>query len=54
MVCPGDTVLQLPETGIVRIGGGVQQDGEQLVAVKAGVARQAKSGQIWVQGRQKR
>jgi hypothetical protein len=55
VVCPGDTVLQLPETGIVRIGGGVQQDGERLIAVKAGVLQQSKNGQtLWVQGRQRR
>lgn len=114
VVCPGDTVLLLPETGVVRIGSGVQQasgqaggscaapvlatwpaqngwrlgvwaadwprllpplltgavrcaraalrsallalqDGERLVAVKAGLLQQApKSGQLWVQGRQKR
>ncbi|GAB4813358.1 hypothetical protein N2152v2_000404 [Parachlorella kessleri] len=55
VVCPGDTVLQLPETGVVRIAGGVLQDGERLVAVKAGVLQQAKNGQVlWVQSRQRR
>ena len=55
VVCPGDTVLQLPETGVVRIAGGVLQDGERLVAVKAGVVQHAKNGQVlWVQGRQRR
>ncbi len=47
--------MTLPETGVVRIGGGVQQDGEQLIAVKAGVVRQApRSGKLWVEARQKR
>ena len=47
--------MALPETGVVRIGGGVQQEGERLVAVKAGVLQQApKGGKLWVEARQKR
>lgn len=54
-VCPGDVLMALPETGVVRIGGGVQQEGEQLVAVKAGVLQRApKGGKLWVEARQKR
>lgn len=44
----------LPEMGVVRIGGGVQQDGEELVAVKAGVLQQARGGKLWVEARQRR
>ena len=54
VVCPGDEVARLPETGVVRIGGGVQQEGGALVAVRAGVLRQAPSGKLWVEARQKR
>ena len=40
---------------MVRIAGGVLQDGERLVAVKAGVLQHAKNGQVlWVQSRQRR
>ncbi|EFN53535.1 hypothetical protein CHLNCDRAFT_59733 [Chlorella variabilis] len=54
-VFPGDVLMALPETGVVRIGGGVQQDGELLVATKAGVLRrEAKGGKLWVEARQKR
>jgi hypothetical protein len=53
-VCPGDVLMSLPETGVVRIGGGVQQEGEVLVATKAGVVQQAKGGKLWVEARQKR
>lgn len=53
-VCPGDVLMGLPETGVVRIGGGVQQAGEALVAVKAGVLRQARNGKLWVEARQRR
>ena len=54
-VCPGDAVLALPETGVVRIGGGLQQEGAVLVASKAGVVRQApRTGKLWVEPRQKR
>ena len=46
--------MQLPEVGIVRVGAGVQQDGDVLVACKAGVLQQSKEGKIWVQGSQRR
>ncbi|KAL4424272.1 hypothetical protein ABPG75_001573 [Micractinium tetrahymenae] len=53
-VCPGDRLMALPETGVVRIGGGVAQEGEQLLATKAGVLRRARGGKLWVEARQKR
>ena len=54
MVCPGDVVVQLPETGVVRIGGGLLQDGAAILAVKAGFLRAARGNKLWVEGRQKR
>lgn len=47
-------VLQLPETGVVRIGAGLQQEGDRITAVKAGFLRQARGGKLWVEGRQRR
>jgi exosome complex component RRP40 len=55
VVCPGDAVLRLPPAGVVRVGGGLRQDGDHLVALKAGVLRQApRAGALWVAGRQRR
>ena len=54
VVCPGDNVLLLPKSGVVRIGGGVQQAGDSLVAIKAGRLRSTKNGKLWIDGRQKR
>eukprot|EP00887_Chlorella_sp_A99_P007047 scaffold2.g7047.t1 len=54
VVLPGDEVMRLPETGVVRVGGGLQADGEALVAVKVGTLQQAKNGKMWVESRQKR
>lgn len=53
-VCPGDVLMALPEAGVVRIGGGVQQEGRALVATKAGVLRQERNGQLWVEARCRR
>ena len=47
-------VLTLPESGRLRVGGGLQPDGEHLVASKAGILRASKAGKLWVEGRQKR
>ena len=54
VVVPGAEVLTLPESGRLRVGGGLQPDGEHLVASKAGVLRATKAGKLWVEGRQKR
>ena len=54
-VCPGDVLCTLPDTGVVRIGGGVAQEGGRLVAVKPGRLQQApKTGKVWVESRQRR
>lgn len=46
--------MALPETGVVRMGGGVRQEGEVLVATKAGLLRTARGGKLWVEARQRR
>lgn len=53
-LCPGDVVMALPETGVVRMGGGVRQEGEVLLATKAGLLRTARGGKVWVEARQRR
>ena len=54
VVVPGDEVLRLPEKGILRVGGGLQQDGAVLIATRPGLLYQAKNGKLWVESRQKR
>ncbi len=54
VVVPGEVVKRLPQTGVVRIGSGLQQDGDALVAIKAGVLRKTTNGKIWVESRQRR
>ena len=54
VVAPGDAVCQLPETGEVRVGSGVQLSAAQLRSIRAGFLRQTTSGKLWVEGRQKR
>ncbi|KAK2076015.1 hypothetical protein QBZ16_001351 [Prototheca wickerhamii] len=44
----------LPAEGTVRVGGGVHQSGESLVATKAGVVRRGPSGALWVSAAQHR
>lgn len=53
-VTPGDAVLQLPKTGVVRIGSGLAQDGASLVATRPGVLQQARDSKLWVESQQKR
>ena len=59
---PGDAVLALPESGELRVGGGLLLSaepsgrggggggGDALVASRAGVLRQAGGGRLWVDG----
>ncbi len=54
VVGPGDAVLVLPEDGDVRVGNGIQVQGDCLVSQRCGVVRQTKGGLLWVEGRQKR
>ncbi len=53
-VCPGDSVLTLPESGTVRTGGGIVQAGDRLISIKAGLLRKTNAGKLWIDGRQKR
>ncbi|KAK9793711.1 hypothetical protein WJX73_004354 [Symbiochloris irregularis] len=55
-VGPGDILLELPATGQVRVGAGIQPSGEgdTLVASRAGVLKQTKAGKVWIEGRLKR
>ncbi|KAL4543023.1 hypothetical protein Ndes2526B_g03701 [Nannochloris sp. 'desiccata'] len=53
-VIPGDQVFQLPESGVVRVGTGLRDDGTQLIASRPGLLQQSKDGKLWVFGRQKR
>uniref|UniRef100_A0A7S0QLZ0 Ribosomal RNA-processing protein 40 n=1 Tax=Pyramimonas obovata TaxID=1411642 RepID=A0A7S0QLZ0_9CHLO len=56
VVAPGDTVLELPKEGdqVVRIGGGLQQIGDVVVATRAGAVRNTAQGQYFIEGSQKR
>jgi exosome complex component RRP40 len=53
-VVPGDQVFKLPESGVVRVGTGLRDDGIQLIASRPGLLQQSKNGKLWVFGRQKR
>jgi exosome complex component RRP40 len=46
--------MHLPDAGIIRIGGGVAQAGDSLVALRAGPARNSPGSKLWIEGRQKR
>lgn len=54
IVMPGDVVLRLPEQGQVRIGPGLQQQGEALVASLPGILRSTAGGKLWLEARQRR
>ena len=54
VVAPGDSLLQLPKNGKLRIGTGISVEQDQLVTNRCGVARQTKAGKIWIEGRQRR
>lgn len=53
-VCPGDSLVKLPESGKVRVGSGISVVDGHLVTSKCGIARQTKGGKYWVESRQKR
>eukprot|EP00898_Chlorokybus_atmophyticus_P005746 jgi/Chlat1/6172/Chrsp41S05715 len=54
-VVPGDVVQAVPnKASVLRIGAGLMQMGDHIVATKAGVVRQTKQGKLWIEGRQKR
>jgi exosome complex component RRP40 len=54
VVGPGDVVMSLPESGQLRLGPGLRTHEDGVVVLKPGMLKQAKSGQIWVDGRQRR
>jgi hypothetical protein len=55
VIIPGECILKLPESGEVRIGGGLLQTGAFLEGYKSGVLRREhKTGKLWVESRQKR
>lgn len=51
---PGEQIIALPETGEVRIGGGLHLASSHIIATKGGLLQQAPGGKLWVEGRQKR
>lgn len=57
-VAPGDVVLDLTRGGnvgsIVRVGGGLRQDGDRIVVTRPGRLRSTKHNKYWVEGSQKR
>ncbi|KAL3684850.1 hypothetical protein R1sor_002872 [Riccia sorocarpa] len=56
IVAPGDIVLDLSKAGkVVRLGGGLRQDGESVVVTRAGRLRHMQANnKYWVEGLQKR
>ena len=55
VVGPGDVLQNVPETGTLRLGPGLTTHDGTVVAMKAGVLhQQPKTGQLWLQGKQKR
>lgn len=51
---PGEKLLRLPESGVIRVGNGIADDGTFLLATRVGVLQQAKGAKLWVSGRQTR
>lgn len=55
VVAPGDEILDLTTAErVVRLGGGLRQEGDSVVVVRAGRLRSAKNNKLWVEGSQKR
>lgn len=56
IAAPGDTILELPKEGdqVVRIGGGLRQTGDNVVATRAGGVTKSPQGLYFVEGSQKR
>ncbi|GFH13201.1 KH_dom_type_1 domain-containing protein [Haematococcus lacustris] len=49
---PGEVVLKVPETGLLRLGTGLVLQDDNIVACKAGVVKNSK-GHLWLEGRVK-
>lgn len=54
IVSPGDRVAPLPTTGALRVGPGLDADGDWLVADAPGVVREGRGGVRWVASRARR
>lgn len=54
MLGPGDIILELPQSGKVRVGGGIQLSDGYAAAAKAGRLQQTNKGKLWMKGRQKK
>ncbi|KAK9820696.1 hypothetical protein WJX74_008252 [Apatococcus lobatus] len=54
IAAPGDSVVDLPEKGEVRVGTGIHQEGNHLITCRPGLLCTTQSGKVWVAGRQKR
>lgn len=56
IVAPGDVVLDLTKVSVatVRLGGGLRQDQDHVLATKAGRLKFTKPNKFWVEGSQKR
>lgn len=53
-VAPGDVLLDLTSVAAVRLGGGLRQDNDYVLATKAGRLKHTKPNKYWVEGSQKR
>ena len=51
---PGDFVADLPATGQVTVGSGVQAAEASLLSSKAGLVRCTRAGKVWIDTKQKR
>ena len=54
VVSPGQILFKLPLAGAVRVGPGLQVEGDCLITTKSGILRKTKAGKFWVEGRSKR
>ena len=54
VVVPGDKVYTLPDSGVVRVGTGLRDDGTHLIAARPGILCQSQGNKFWVFGKQKR
>ena len=53
VVSPGQNLFKLPLAGAVRVGPGLQVEGDCLITTKSGILRKTKAGKFWVEGRPK-
>mmetsp|Transcript_23667 Transcript_23667/g.65640 ORF Transcript_23667/g.65640 Transcript_23667/m.65640 type:complete len:241 (+) Transcript_23667:223-945(+) len=54
VVLPGDRVLPIPDSGYIRVGPGLHQQGDFLLSSKPGLVKETSTGKVWMQGIQKR